>query len=534
MSLNYVTVTWNELDLGGGNLSGRISFALSNRLVDSSDSIEISNVPAKDYPFISSTGSSGPLVANDNINALPQNTYYTVTITISGQQPFSFTAPINYANGATQKLSSLEATPSLPVLLQYLAIPAGTPTAGYVPIATGSGEATVWGPNGTGGSGYPATPTVSGTPTTGQVLTATSGTTANWQTPSGGGAVSSVFTRTGAVVAASGDYTVGQVTGAAPLASPALTGTPTAPTQAALTNNTDIATTAYADAAVGVEKTRALAAEALLAPLASPALTGNPTAPTQAALNNSTRVATTAYTDAAVGVETTRATTAEALLAPLASPALTGTPTAPTKAALTNNTDIATTAYADAAVGVEKTRALAAEALLAPLASPALTGTPTAPTKSALTNNTDIATTAYTDAAVGVETTRATAAEALALPKAGGTMTGWLAPAVSALTFVGSGTTLVNAALGNAFNLTLTASTTTLGAPSNPVDGQVIRIRVTQGAGGSFTLAYGTAYDFGAAGAPTLSTAAGKVDILGFEYVASISKWCYLGSGLGF
>jgi hypothetical protein len=116
----------------------------------------------------------------------------------------------------------------------------------------------------------------------------------------------------------------------------------------------------------------------------------------------------------------------------------------------------------------------------------------------------------------------------------GATFTGHLAPAVAALTFVASGTTLVNAALGNAFNLTLTASTTTLGNPSSPVDGQVIRFRITQGTGGSFTLAYGSAYDFGAAGVPTLSTAAGKVDILGFEYVASISGWCYLGSGLGF
>lgn len=35
------------------------------------------------------------------------------------------------------------------------------------------------------------------------------------------------------------------------------------------------------------------------APLASPALTGNPTAPTQSAGNNSTRIATTAYADAA-------------------------------------------------------------------------------------------------------------------------------------------------------------------------------------------------------------------------------------------
>lgn len=116
----------------------------------------------------------------------------------------------------------------------------------------------------------------------------------------------------------------------------------------------------------------------------------------------------------------------------------------------------------------------------------------------------------------------------------GATMLGWLAPSVTALSFVSGGTTLVNAALGNAFSLTLTDSTTTLGNPSNPVDGQVIRFRVTQGTGGSFTMAYGSAYDFGAATAPILSMPAGKVDILGFEYVASIGKWCYLGTGLGF
>ena len=73
------------------------------------------------------------------------------------------------------------------------------------------------------------------------------------------------------------------------------------------------------------------------APLASPALSGNPTAPTQTALNNSTRLATTAYADAAVLVETTRATTAEALLAPLASPAFTTQISTPGKILLTTN-----------------------------------------------------------------------------------------------------------------------------------------------------------------------------------------------------
>ncbi len=44
-----------------------------------------------------------------------------------------------------------------------------------------------------------------------------------------GGAVSSVFGRTGTVVATSGDYSVAQITGAAPLASPTFTGSPTVP-----------------------------------------------------------------------------------------------------------------------------------------------------------------------------------------------------------------------------------------------------------------------------------------------------------------
>lgn len=109
----------------------------------------------------------------------------------------------------------------------------------------------------------------------------------------------------------------------ADLASPALTGTPTAPTATPGTNNTQIATTAYADAGI-----------ALKADLASPALTGTPTAPTATPGTNNTQIATTAYTDAGL-----------ALKASLASPALTGTPTAPTAAGGTNNTQIATTAF---------------------------------------------------------------------------------------------------------------------------------------------------------------------------------------------
>jgi hypothetical protein len=70
------------------------------------------------------------------------------------------------------------------------------------------------------------------------------------------------------------------------------------------------------------------------APLASPALTGTPTAPTATAATSTTQLATTAFV-----------TTADNLKANLASPALTGTPTAPTAAVATNTTQIATTAF---------------------------------------------------------------------------------------------------------------------------------------------------------------------------------------------
>jgi len=90
----------------------------------------------------------------------------------------------------------------------------------------------------------------------------------------------------------------------AKLNSPALTGAPTAPTQASTDNSTKIATTAFVqqysganyltitDAASTYET---IANAALLAPLSSPALTGSPTAPTQASSDNSTKIATTAF-----------------------------------------------------------------------------------------------------------------------------------------------------------------------------------------------------------------------------------------------
>ena len=84
------------------------------------------------------------------------------------------------------------------------------------------------------------------------------------------------------------------------------------------------------------------------APLASPALTGTPTAPTASSGTNTTQVATTAFVTAATSGLATDANVANK--APINSPTFTGTPAAPTASAGTNTTQIATTAFVTTAV----------------------------------------------------------------------------------------------------------------------------------------------------------------------------------------
>ena len=104
-------------------------------------------------------------------------------------------------------------------------------------------------------------------------------------------------------------------------------------------------------------------------------------------------------------------------------------------------------------------------------------------------------------------------------------------PKVVALT--DAATIAVNAALGNVFRVTL-GGNRTLGAPTNPTDGQTIDFEVTQDGTGSRTLAYASAYEFSTTvTSPTLTTAAGKVDLLTFRYSAVASKWRCLRVVLG-
>jgi hypothetical protein len=96
------------------------------------------------------------------------------------------------------------------------------------------------------------------------------------------------------------------------------------------------------------------------------------------------------------------------------------------------------------------------------------------------------------------------------------------------------GNVAVDASAHATWDLQLTASGWTISNPTNPVDGKVMHFRLKQDSTGSRTLSWGTAYSFGAVSAPTLTTTASKTDIVRFQYNAGLSKWCYLGSTLGF
>ena len=235
--------------------------------------------------------------------------------------------------------------------------------------------------------------------------------------------------------------------GAAPLASPSLTGTPTVPTAADGTNTTQIASTAFVQSAVGGYLSKSvIGGTVTLSDLEasnpvigfSGALTSNlvvvvPTTVKRLwAIYNATSGAFTLTVKTASGSGVTVAQGRRNLVYTdgsnvydgfndFESIAMTGTPTAPTAVVGTSTTTVATTAFVNAEIAADRPfEATAANIKMdgaqsvgslntvargdhvhptdisrAPLASPALTGTPTAPTAAAGTNNTQIATTAF-------------------------------------------------------------------------------------------------------------------------------------------
>jgi hypothetical protein len=313
-------------------------------------------------------------------------------------------------------------------MINYLASGGGVDLSAYAPLAS---------PN---FSGVPTAPTAAIGMSNGQIATTAFVHNAVVAATTG---VASFNTRTGAVTLTLADVTNA---GGAPLASPALTGTPTAPNAVLHNSSTQIATTAYVQGELAaiptapvtsfntrtgaIVLTTADVTGAGGAPSASPALTGIPTAPTAATADSSTTLATTAFVHAAISALGTTVTSfngrtgAITLIgndlsaaggALLAGPAFTGVPTAPTATVGTSSTQIASTAFVAAAIAaisagvssfntrtgaVVLTLADVTNAGAAPVASPHLTGVPTAPTAAQTSNDTTLATTAYVQAAV--------------------------------------------------------------------------------------------------------------------------------------
>lgn len=167
------------------------------------------------------------------------------------------------------------------------------------------------------------------------------------------------------------------------LASPALTGTPTAPTAAADTNTTQVATTAYV---IGQGYLKSSTASSTYAPLSGPTFTGTLTL---SATTSLTSVADTATAATHYFVETgsdgyIRPKTLANVKTEIVTTAAVNSAAATTVGTITSGTwtgGVIGASYIDSAI--------------ARLASPTFTGTPAAPTATVDTNTTQIATTAY-------------------------------------------------------------------------------------------------------------------------------------------
>lgn len=96
--------------------------------------------------------------------------------------------------------------------------------------------------------------------------------------------------------------------------------------------------------------------------------------------------------------------------------------------------------------------------------------------------------------------------------------------ATTEVTLSDGATITINCALSNVFQVTL-GGNRTIAAPTNPLRGQMIVLIVRQDATGSRTLTWNSVFTWPGGTAPTLSTAANAVDVIGFVYDYAATKW---------
>jgi hypothetical protein len=94
---------------------------------------------------------------------------------------------------------------------------------------------------------------------------------------------------------------------------------------------------------------------------------------------------------------------------------------------------------------------------------------------------------------------------------------------VTPVALTDAATIAVDAALSNNFYVTL-GGNRTIGNPTNLTDGMIINLVIKQDGTGSRTGTFASKWDFGLAGAPTLSTGASKIDFVSAYYDLASDK----------
>lgn len=173
MAINTVTLTWDVTNFLQASQLVAINIAPDTTLTDPTNELVVADVSYSQEAY--GAGTIAGIVACDNGQILPSGWAYVITVSIGNTVILDETVQINFASGATQDLSSLVELNPAPALLASLPLPTGTPAVGQVPTVV------------TAGSPYTA-----------------------FQTPATA-PVTSVFGRSGAVLAQTGDYTAAQV-----------------------------------------------------------------------------------------------------------------------------------------------------------------------------------------------------------------------------------------------------------------------------------------------------------------------------------
>lgn len=145
MALEYVTLICDE-GAGQGYFrpGGTATLTPSAVLTDATDHLIVDQSPIT-VTFSTVGPPSVQLLACDNANLLPAGWGWTFTPP-AGSGMTAFTFFLDFANGATQYLSAQTPVSTAVAMQGYMPEPSGAAEAGWLPFATGVGQASKWGP----------------------------------------------------------------------------------------------------------------------------------------------------------------------------------------------------------------------------------------------------------------------------------------------------------------------------------------------------------------------------------------------------